>query len=71
MARRALDAFEEGADGTWTCMKDAVVTGCLGAVRVQRGQTFKRNTAFAGFSDFPAYLASISEDRAPLAPHEW
>jgi hypothetical protein len=71
MARRALDAFEEGTDGTWTCMKDAVVTGRLGAVRVQRGQTFKRNTAFAGYSDFPAYLASISEDRAPLAPHEW
>jgi hypothetical protein len=71
MVRRALGAFEEGADGTWTCMKDAVVRGRLGSVRVQRGQTFKRNTAFAGYGDFPAYLASISEDSPPLAPHEW
>jgi hypothetical protein len=71
MAQRALGSFEEGADGTWTCMKDVTVTGPFGPVLVQRGQTFKRNTAFAGYGDFTAYLASISEVSPSIAPHEW
>jgi hypothetical protein len=52
-------------------MKDVTVTGPFGPVTVQRGQTFKRNTAFAGYGDFTAYLASISEDSPSIAPHEW
>jgi hypothetical protein len=40
-------------------------------VQVHHGQSFAPRTVFAGYNDFPAYLASISTEMPMLSPHEW
>lgn len=42
----------------------------MGTVAVQKGQSFAPKTVFAGFNDFTSYLASVSVESAPTAPHE-
>jgi hypothetical protein len=71
MRRHALDCFEDRDDGSWICTKDTVVNGPVGPVDVERGQSFKPGTVFAGYNDFPAYLASVSVPGPAKARHDW
>jgi hypothetical protein len=58
----ALDCFEEQSDGSWICCRDTTVTETTGyEIYVARGQVFRTGQAFAGYDDFTACLASVSE----------
>ena len=70
MSRRALDCFEDREDGGWVCIRATSVNGPAGTVAVRKGQTFAPKAVFACFNDFTAYLASVSVESAPTAPHE-
>jgi hypothetical protein len=71
MPRFALDSIEELPDGRWVCMSDTTISGPRCAVKIQKGQTFRPHTAFAGFNDFTVYLASVSAEAPAKSPHEW
>jgi hypothetical protein len=71
MTRIALRCFEELPDGSWICRNDISITGRACEVFVRRNQLFARHTIFAGFGDFTAYLASVSEMSRDRCPHEW
>lgn len=62
MVRRAFDCIEEGVYGSWLCIKNATVEGRYGTVEVKQGTRFNQGCVFAGFDDFPSYLASVSID---------
>jgi hypothetical protein len=70
MSRRALDCFEDREGGGWVCIRATSVKGPAGTVAVRKGQTFAPKAVFAGFNDFTAYLASVSVESTPTAPHE-
>ncbi len=70
MGRRALGCFEDREDGGWVCIRATSVIGPKGSVAVRKGQSFSRKTVFAGYDDFAAYLASVSVESTPTAPHE-
>jgi len=71
VARRALECFEERPDGGWVCRADTSITGRGCVVAVKRGQVFKPGCSFAGYDDFPSFLASVSEQesRQRVADH--
>jgi len=74
MSRRALNSLVKQSDGSWVCMRETSVPLMVPgqtAIPVQRGQRFSSGTAFAGHSDFVAYLESVSIEEPDLAPHEW
>jgi len=71
MGRLALGCFEDRPDGGWVCIRVTTVTGPAGPVIVQKGRAFAPKTTFAGYGDFTSYLASVSIQSPPIAPHEW
>jgi hypothetical protein len=71
MGRRALGCFEDREDGRWICIRSTVVEGPAGRVAVTKGQSFVPRSVFAGYDDFTSYLASVSIEGPPTAPHEW
>ena len=71
MTRIALRCFEEQLDGSWICRNDITIKGRACAVYVRRNQFFAPHSVFAGFGDFTAYLASVSETGRDRCPHEW
>ena len=52
------------------CVRSTAVKGLACTVSVRVGQSFPPKTAFAGYDDFPAYLASVSVEDMAFAPHE-
>ena len=68
--RRALGCFEDREDSGWVCIRAIFVMGPAGPIPVQKGRSFAPKTVFAGIDDFPSYLASVSVESAPSAPHE-
>jgi hypothetical protein len=71
MTRIALGCFEEQPDGSWICRNDITIRGRACEVSVTRNRLFRPHTIFAGFGDFTAYLASVSEMSRYRFPHEW
>jgi hypothetical protein len=71
MTRIALGCFEEQSDGSWICRNGITIEGRDCEVWVRRNQLFRPNTIFAGFHDFTAYLASVSEMSRRRGAHEW
>ena len=70
MVRRALDCFEERESGGWVCIRTTLVKGPVGPIPVQKGQSFAPKCVFAGYNDFTSYLASVSIESPPTAPHQ-
>jgi hypothetical protein len=57
-----ITCFEERSDSSWICCRGTTVTETSGyEIYVARGRVFQSGQAFAGYDDFAAYLASVSE----------
>jgi hypothetical protein len=62
MVRIALGCFEEQLDGSWVCRKHTAIKASTGQnITVECYERFVPCTTFAGYDDFTAYLASVSE----------
>ena len=70
MPRLAFGCIEEISFGRWYCLRDITIQGPLCPIDIKAGQIFYPRSVFGGYSDFTAYLTSVSIESAPILPRK-
>lgn len=64
MPEDAINSFKRNPDGTWTCIKETMIFGYGGIIRIEPGMTFAKGE-FRWGVDVPGILEDRLAEKKP------